>query len=148
MRQNEDLSSWPMLSDEVNWFVATNCFALIFGEKLYTTYAVDVLVSSLFHYTQACWYFRYVKMSFYNKNIILLLSSISEVYPPKTFFQNPPWSSFSLNDRSHARIHFKLGIQKKTHTHLIMYIMHCFQEKIKIYGLANTQISSLFKSRL
>jgi hypothetical protein len=43
-----------MLSDEVNWFLATYYFALIFGEELYTTYVVDVLVSSLFHYTQAC----------------------------------------------------------------------------------------------
>jgi hypothetical protein len=41
-------------------------------------------------------------MSFYNKNNILLLSSFSEVYPPKKFFQNPPCSSFSSYDRSHA----------------------------------------------
>jgi hypothetical protein len=46
---------------------------------------------------------RYIKMSLYNKNNILLLSSFSEVYPPKKFFQNLPSSSFSSNDRSHAR---------------------------------------------
>ena len=53
LRQKEDLSSSPWLSDEVSWFLAIYYFALIFGEKLYTTYVVDVRVSSLFHYTQA-----------------------------------------------------------------------------------------------